>query len=101
MQCSIQWFDTSIQRNAECPLYRHENVTTPCILALLLPVIQTQLVLSTWSDPDPIARNDLDGHLTINDAVISLRNTVVLGLNGISMGVGHRLLSVREEMMVA
>jgi hypothetical protein len=101
IQGSIQWFNTSIQPCAECPLYRHENVTTPCILTLLLPVIQTRLVLSTWSDPDPIARNDLDGHLTINDAVISLRNTVVLGLNRVSMGMGHGLLSVAEEVMVA
>lgn len=100
MQCSIPWFDTPIQPRAECPLYRHENVTTLCILALLLPVIQIQLVLSTWSDPDPIARNDLD-HLIINDAVISLRNSMILGLDVVSVSVGHGFLSVAEEVMVA
>jgi hypothetical protein len=55
-----------------------------------------------WSDPVPIVRNDLDrGHLTINDAVVSLRNTMVLGLDGVRVSVGHGLLSVVEEVVAA
>ncbi|KAI6761361.1 hypothetical protein HG531_001914 [Fusarium graminearum] len=49
---------------------------------------------------DPIARNDLD-HLIINDAVISLRNSMILGLDVVSVSVGHGFLSVAEEVMVA
>lgn len=102
MQCSMQWFNTPTQPCAESTPYRHGNGTPLNILAMLLPVLQIQLVPSMWPDTFPIVKIDLDRcHLSVNDAVISLGNTMILGFDGVSVSVGHRLLSMVEEVMAA
>lgn len=81
------------------PLYHPEKVTTLTILCCSTHHT-TNAEHVVWAVP--IVGNALNRrHLTVNDAVVSLRNTMVLRLNHVGVGMGHRLLLVLEEVMAA
>jgi hypothetical protein len=81
------------------PLYHLEKVTTLTILCCSSRYTANAEHV-VWAVP--IVGNGLDRrHLTVNDAVISLRNAVVLGLDRVGVGMGYRLLLVTEDVMAA
>lgn len=82
------------------PLWHHEKVTALTILCCSSRhTANAEHVV--WAVP--IVGKDLDRrHLTVNDAVVSLGNAVILGLDHVGVGMGHRLLLlVFEEVMAS